>query len=189
LNLFFRPSYNDLFHYYPFNKTFMLVSSLVCMQEAGYGFTRLLTTSKISGTRRCSMSAIPMGIFLILHGLVHLLYFGQSWRLFELQPQMIWPDGSWAFSRLLGDETIRLLACVACVLAAIGFVTGGAGVLVGQSWWRPIIIGVSIFSPILYLLFWNGKMQQLANQGAVGILINFAILVVVLILQWPKVEF
>jgi hypothetical protein len=43
-----------------------------------------------------------LGIFLVLHGLVHLLYFGQSARYFELKPGMTWPDGAWAFSRLLG---------------------------------------------------------------------------------------
>ena len=38
---------------------------------------------------------------------------------------MIWPDGSWAFSRLLGDAGTRNLASVLLVLAAIGFVIGG----------------------------------------------------------------
>jgi len=32
-----------------------------------------------------------LGIFFILHGLVHLLYAGQSLRLFELRPGMTWP--------------------------------------------------------------------------------------------------
>jgi hypothetical protein len=31
------------------------------------------------------------GIFLILHGLVHLLYYGQSARRFELAPGLTWP--------------------------------------------------------------------------------------------------
>jgi len=73
------------------------------------------------------------GAFLVLHGLVHLLYFGQSRKLLELQPGPTWPDGSWAFSRLLGDETTRLLASIACLLAAVGFVVGGAGVFVKQA--------------------------------------------------------
>ena len=42
------------------------------------------------------MFRIIFGIFIILHGLVHLLYFGQSTRYFELQPGMVWPDGAWA---------------------------------------------------------------------------------------------
>jgi hypothetical protein len=32
-----------------------------------------------------------MGIFFLLHGLVHLLYAGQSLRFFELRPGMTWP--------------------------------------------------------------------------------------------------
>ena len=53
--------------------------------------------------------AIP-GVFVVLHGLVHLLNLGQSVRLFELQPGMTWPDGSWAFSRLLGNNRTRTMA-------------------------------------------------------------------------------
>jgi len=40
---------------------------------------------------------------------------------------MVWPDGSWAFSKLLGDEGIRSLASIYCILAAIGFLSGGRG--------------------------------------------------------------
>ena len=40
------------------------------------------------------MLNIVIGVFIILHGLVHMLYFGQSRKFFELQPGMTWPDGS-----------------------------------------------------------------------------------------------
>ena len=121
-----------------------------------------------------------IGALLALHGLVHLLYFGQSWRLFELQPGMVWPDGSWAFSKLLGDETTRLLASIACVLAAVGFVAGGIGMVAGWSWWRLVIVGVAGFSTAIFIFFWNGKMQRLDNQGGIALIINIAILAAVL---------
>ena len=127
--------------------------------------------------------------FIVLHGLVHLLYFAQSRRLFELQPGMVWPDGSWAFSRLLGDETTRWLAGLACTLAAIGFVVGGTVILLGQDWWRPVVVAAAAFSATVFLLFWNGKTQKLAQQGAIAILINLAILFYVLVLQWPDFGF
>ena len=119
------------------------------------------------------------GVFIMLHGLVHLLYFGQSWRLFELQSGMVWPDGSWAFSKLFGDKLTRLLASIACVVAAVGFVVGGIGILVMQYWWRPVVVGSAAFSAMIYILFWDGKMQRLDNKGGVGLLINLAILVAV----------
>jgi hypothetical protein len=135
------------------------------------------------------MPKFIIGVFLVLHGLVHLLYFGQSRRLFELQPGMAWPDGSWAFSKLLGDGATRWLASISCVLAAIGFVVGGIGILVGQAWWRPMFVGSAAFSAAIFVLFWDGKLQKLANKGAIAVLINSAILVAVPILRWPDFGF
>ena len=130
-----------------------------------------------------------VGIFMVLHGGVHLLYMGQSRRLFELQPGLAWPDGSWAFARLLGDEGTRSLASVACILAGLGFAVGGLGILLGQAWWRPAVVGSAVFSSVLYFVLWNGKMQALDDQGFFGILINVAILVAVLVLKWPDFGF
>jgi hypothetical protein len=129
------------------------------------------------------------GAFIVLHGLVHLLYFGQSQRLFELQPGMVWPDGSWVFSKLFGEAVSRVLASVACLLAALGFVAGGVAIFLGQSWWRPVVVGSAAFSAALFVLFWNGRLKKLPDQGAIAILINMAILLVVLILQWPDFGF
>ena len=129
------------------------------------------------------------GAFLVLHGLVHLLYFGQSRKLFELQPGLAWPDGSWAFSRLLGDETTRLLANIACLLAAVGFAVGGAGVFVKQAWWQPVVVGAAAFSAVVFALFWNGKLERLDAQGGIGLLIALALLISVIILRWPRFEF
>jgi hypothetical protein len=129
-----------------------------------------------------------VGVFVVLHGLVHLLYLGQSQRLFELQPGMVWPDGSWAFSRLLGDGSTRVLASVLLVLAGIGFAAGGVGMLARQAWWRPAVVSVAAFSSVIYLLLWNGTLRNLDNQGWIGILINAAILVAVLVFQWPNIE-
>jgi hypothetical protein len=120
------------------------------------------------------------GAFIIMHGLVHLLYFGQSQRLFELRPGMVWPDGSWAFSKLLGVGTTRLLASISYLLAAIGFVVGGVGILLSQEWWHPLIVGAAGFSSLLYLLFWDGKIQKLDGQGGIGLLIDIVVLAAVL---------
>jgi hypothetical protein len=132
------------------------------------------------------MFRVIVGIFMVLHGLVHLLYVGQSQRFFELQPGLAWPDGAWAFSRFLGDEATRNLASVLLVLATIGFVAGGVGIFVKQDWWRLLVVGAAVLSAALYILMWNGHLQRLNDQGIIGILINMAILVAVLVLRWPK---
>jgi len=132
------------------------------------------------------MLTIIFGIFLVLHGLVNLLYAGQSARFLELRPNMIWPDGAWLFSQFLGNETTRLLASASLGLAALGFFIGSLGLLIHRSWWKPVTIGSALFSTAIFFLFWNGRFQALDDQGGVGILINLAVMAIVLILKWPS---
>lgn len=131
------------------------------------------------------MLAITFGIFLILHAMVHLLYAGQSWGLFELRPEMTWPEGSWLISKLLGDRIVRRLATGFLVLAAIGFVGGSLGLFLRADWWRTATAISVVFSSLIFIVFWNGKFQALDDQGGVGLLINLAILVVILVFNWP----
>ena len=102
---------------------------------------------------------------------------------------MVWPDGSWAFSKVFGDDASRLLASICCILAAIGLTVGGVGILVEQDWWRPVVVGFAAFSAVVFTLFWDGKMRMLADQGWIGLLINVAILIALLILSWPNLGF
>ena len=132
---------------------------------------------------------IIVGIFVVLHGLVHLLYFGQSRRLFELQPDMVWPDRSWAFSRLLGQGAARWLAAVSCVVAMVGFVAGGIAILAGSAWWQPVVVGSAIFSSAIFILCWDATFKKLADQGLIAILINGAVLVALLMFHWPDFGF
>ena len=123
-----------------------------------------------------------LGIFLILHAMVHLLYAGQSARFFELKPGMVWPDAAWAFSRFLGNVTIRNLASLSLLLSAIIFIISGVGILSNQPWAKSLTIGAITFSSIVFILFWNGQLQDLDGQGGIGLIINIVLLVAVLLL-------
>lgn len=125
-------------------------------------------------------------VFVILHGLVHLLYVGQSQRLFELQPDFDWPAGSWAFARLLGAGATRWLATIAFSIIALGFVVSGVGILTRHAWWHPLAIGSAALSSVMVLLLWNGRLQRLDDQGVFGLLIDAAILVAGLLVRWPS---
>jgi hypothetical protein len=105
--------------------------------------------------------------------------------MFELQSGMTWPDGSWALKRLFGEKAIRVLAGVFCLLATDGYVIGSILLFLSHTLWRPVIAGSAIFSAVVFILLWDGKMQSLHNKGLIGILINLAILIVVLGLGWP----
>lgn len=120
-----------------------------------------------------------VGIFLILHGLVHFLYAGQSIRLFELQTGMIWPDASWALSGSLKIEKIRTFAGILCLLAGLVFIVSALGMFVDSPWWVSLTIAGTILSVMVYLLMWNGRMQRLDNQGGIGVLIDLLIVGVI----------
>ena len=130
---------------------------------------------------------IVFAIFVALHGVVHLLYFGHSARYFELKPGLTWPEGSWLLSHWLGEGGVRFLVSLLLVLAGFGFIASGIGILTSQTWWRPAITAIAILSSLIFILFWNGRMQNLDGQGVVGVLINVFLLVMVVLVRWPKV--
>ena len=132
---------------------------------------------------------IAVAIFLILHGLVHLLYLGQSMKWYELGKGMTWPENSWAFSRLFGNEVTRTIASTSCIIAALVFVVGGICIFAKQPAWLWITVGAAAFSSLLVILMWDGKMKKLANKGLFAILINAAIVILLLIVGWPDFGF
>jgi len=79
-----------------------------------------------------------------------------------------------------------MLAIGACILTAIGFVIGGIALFAAQAWWRPVVVAISVFSAVIFILFWDGQLQALANKGLFAILINLAILVALLVFRWPR---
>jgi hypothetical protein len=135
------------------------------------------------------MLNIVIGSFIMLHGLVHLFYSAQSMGMFELQPGMVWPRGSWLFTGFLKEKEIRKLATIACILAAAGFVAGGIVILLSQLWWKMTVSSMAVFSSLIFILFWDGKLQNLDDKGGIGLLINIAILVALHGLHWPDFDF
>lgn len=127
-------------------------------------------------------------VFLILHGLVHLLYTGQALNYFELQPGMTWPLEARVFSRIRDERVTRRIAAEACTMAAGMFLAGAVGILVSQAWFRPVTVTASAFSAAIFLLCWDGKKKGITNNGLFAVLINAAVLVL-LVIGWPDFGF
>ena len=122
-----------------------------------------------------------IGVFIILHGLVHLWYVTLSQRLVAFQPEMGWTGESRVLTGLLGDATARLVATVLYALATLGFVAGGVGWLAQAGWERPWLIVSAAVSALTILLFWDGKPQMLVQKGLIGLLIDAAFLLAMLV--------
>jgi hypothetical protein len=124
-----------------------------------------------------------IGIFIILHGLVHFWYFTLSQRLVAFQPEMGWDGSSVILSNFVREPALRSIAGVLYVLAALTFVVGGVGLFIQADWMRPVLIGAAIFSSAVILLFWDGSGEMLVQKGLLGLLINLAILLILLVFQ------
>ena len=44
-----------------------------------------------------------VALVLVGHGLVHAIYVGHARRLYQVEPDATWPDGSWALARVWGE--------------------------------------------------------------------------------------
>jgi hypothetical protein len=128
------------------------------------------------------MLAFWSGLFIVLHGLVHLWYVVLSQKLVAFQPEMGWTGRSWLLTNVLGDSPTRLLAGLLYVLATIGMVVSGIGVMARGEWWRPVLIGSTVLSSVTLLLFWDGSTDLIVQKGLLGLVINGAILIALAVL-------
>lgn len=126
-----------------------------------------------------------LGIFVILHGLVHLWFVVLSQELIEVTPEMGWTPHSWLFTGALGDATTRWLATVVSVLLALTFLVSGIALFARVGWWRPLMTGSAIASALLILVYWDGGTRMLVEKGLIGFLIDVGLLVLLLVFDWP----
>jgi hypothetical protein len=105
-------------------------------------------------------------IFLMVHGVGHLAGF---W----------WPSYSWLLTGRFGDPLVRAVTLGLWLVALIGFIAAGTGVLSLQTWWRPLAVAAAVVSLAVIVLLWDGS-----KLGA-G-LADVAILVALLWAHWPS---
>lgn len=126
------------------------------------------------------MRRILVGVFLVLHGLVHLWYVVLSQGWVEVEDQMGWNGHSWLFSSVLSSETLLALASVLYVLVTIGFVLAGVGFALDAGWWPPVVVGTAALSTVVLVAMWDGRFELLIEKGAAGVLINVGLIAAVL---------
>ena len=91
-----------------------------------------------------------LAVFLILHGFVYLLWFVVPWNLMEVDGL---PYSTKIFTGRVdvGAGGIRFVGLL-WVLATIGFVVAGFGLLFSASWWWKAVLGATLFSLFLCIL-------------------------------------
>lgn len=122
-----------------------------------------------------------LGIFFILHGLVHLWYVVLSFNWVNFLPEMGWTGKSWLLSPIFEDSTLRMIAGLFFIIAAVAFTASGISVLLGAKITQQLLLWSAIFSSITLILFWDGQMDLIVQKGLIGLLINLVTIIVVLI--------
>jgi hypothetical protein len=103
-----------------------------------------------------------------LHGLIHLLGFVAYWPLATI-PSLPYRTALFGGRVDVGAPGVRLFA-VLWLLAAVGFVGAGVGLVRGTDWWLGVMLAVALLSAVLTGLDWR--------RARVGLAVDAVILVV-----------
>jgi hypothetical protein len=109
---------------------------------------------------------IIFGIFLIAHGIAHLVGFVTYWKIASFE-EMPYKTTLLSDRVDVGDAGIRIVG-IFWLLTGLAFAVLGIGVITLQPWWYPLIIYLSIFSLLMCILGWP--------DARFGTLINLIIL-------------
>lgn len=129
------------------------------------------------------MRRLIVGVFLVLHGLVHLWYVVLSHGWIEVEDEMGWNGHSWLLSPMFSEGTILAAASVLYVGVTVGFVLGGVGVALGTDWWPPVVVGAAVLSTAVLVAMWDGRLELLVEKGAAGVAINLLLVAAVVLLE------
>jgi hypothetical protein len=97
---------------------------------------------------------ILVGLFLVAHGLVHLLYLTPKPE--EDQSYPFVPETRWITSALgLEPALAKTFARALAVITAVAFVVAGCALIVNAAIWQPAVVFASSISLVLLLLFFH----------------------------------
>jgi len=116
---------------------------------------------------------ILIGIFLILHGMVHWVYAAPQEKEPGAKPWTVL-TGRWLAKKAGLDQSTALkLGIALMILATVGFAVSGIGVLISQDWWGIPAISTAAVSTLFLALYWDKMMT-------IGVVLNIGIIMLAL---------
>lgn len=98
-----------------------------------------------------------LGVFMILHAVVHLIFAGHTYGFFDLELGVAWPDNSRILSGRLGAAAIRRWATIGLFVVSVVWLVGGVAILRGWPWAAELAVASIVLSSLVYLALWDGK--------------------------------
>jgi hypothetical protein len=125
-----------------------------------------------------------IAIVFLVHGVGHVMGILPAVGLIKSKT---WHSRSWLFTRILGDAGGRAISVVTWLVAAVGFIAAGLGLLgwlVPPEPWRTLAVVSAIVSLLGLVFFWNAFASFFPNKvGAIAV--DVATLVAILWAHWP----
>jgi hypothetical protein len=105
---------------------------------------------------------IAVGVYLLVHGVCHLVGFLVPWRLITSKEEP-YKTTLLAGAIEVGPVGIRVVG-ILWLLAALALMGTGGGALLSSPWWRAALLGLTVFSTVLCVFGLPGaKIGILAN--------------------------
>ncbi len=111
----------------------------------------------------------PIGVFVVLHGVAHLLATSVYWKLNESE-ELVYQTTILGGRLDLGETGIWIFGLI-WLIAGLLTAVAGVGILRQSSWARPLLLGVTLFSLAICLL--------VVESARIGVLVNIAILALI----------
>ncbi len=133
---------------------------------------------------------------LLLHGVAHGRAFSCLAQTAAGGGSSVWiPMRSWLFPKA-SKKTTAAIAAVFWLLATIGFVVAALGfwgfIFPGQYWRQLSLVSavISTLGTVLFSGIWPGAPDKRLSTAdtVISLVVNVAIFVALLVLQWPSVE-
>jgi hypothetical protein len=105
---------------------------------------------------------IAMGIYLLVHGLCHVVGFVVPWKIVTMKEEP-YRTTLMAGTIEVGDLGIRMVGLL-WLLACVAFMVSGIGAIASWAWWRSALVPLALASSVLCVLGLPGaKIGILAN--------------------------
>ena len=89
-----------------------------------------------------------IALALLAHGVGHVLFVGNAWG--------YWKAGGGRAALFAGlPQNAEGALGLLWLIPLIAFVAAAGGYFTGQVWWRPVLLGASVFSLLMVILWWG----------------------------------
>ncbi len=125
-------------------------------------------------------------VFVLLHGLAHMVYTALALRLIPVTPGQVDLTGSsWLLAGSLGAQGTRNVGAIVFTAMTLIFVVVAGGLALRQTWAQQGLAVASFLSSVALLAFWDGSFQDLTSKGFIGLVINVGLLIALLAFRYP----